>query len=54
MRKFTRLHIIGILRYMFNIMIVLHEVGPSRPDFWIVELAVPELEVEVCIDGEEK
>ena len=54
MRKFTHLHVIGILRYVFNVTIVLHKVGPPRPDFWIVELAVLELEAEVCIDGEEK
>jgi len=39
---------------MFDIAVILYEVGPSRPKFWILDPAILEFEAKVCINGEEK
>lgn len=39
---------------MFDITAILHEVGPSRSNFRILDLAVLELEAEVCVNSEEE
>jgi len=49
----AHLHLGGLLRNLFGILLVFNKIGPPRPDVRIAYPTTFKLEVEICIDRKE-